>query len=188
VILASQSPRRRQLMEEAGYTFDCVPSSFDEAGVEAATAEELVRTLALGKAAAVGALPGNEDEVVIGSDTVVVLEGRVLGKPADEADARAMLAALSGATHQVVTAVSVLRGTRELRTFAETCDVTFYELSPAEIDAYVATGEPLDKAGAYGIQGLGRTLVKGICGDYYTVVGLPIARLVRELRELGVEA
>lgn len=185
MILASQSPRRRQLLEEAGYTFRCIPSDFDERGVKDDNPERLVVALARGKAGAVAgqAAPG---EVVIGSDTVVVLNGAVLGKPADEQDAAAMLRALSGRTHRVLTAVSIWRDGQDARTFADGVNVTFWDLSDEEVDAYVATGEPLDKAGAYGIQGLGRVLVKGIEGDYYTAVGLPIARVVRELRALGV--
>ena len=145
---------------------------------------ELVALLARGKARTVAeqAEPG---ELVIGSDTVVVLGEQVLGKPADAADAAAMLHTLSGNTHHVLTAVSVWRDGSDVCTFVDRVDVTFWELTDEEIGAYVATGEPLDKAGAYGIQGLGRVLVKGIEGDYYTAVGLPVAHLVRELRALG---
>ncbi len=186
MILASQSPRRSQLLSEAGFSFRCVPARIDERSVERTTPEELVRALACAKAGAVAGEAG-PGEPVVGSDTAVVLDGDVLGKPADANEARAMLRRLSGRTHEVVTGVSVWRDGAEAVNFAETARVEFWDLLDAEIDAYVATGEPFDKAGAYGIQGRGRTLVKGIAGDFYTVVGLPISRLVRELRALGVE-
>ena len=186
MILASQSPRRSQLLAEAGFPFRCMPAHIDERSVERATPEELVRALACAKAGAVAGEAG-PGEPVVGSDTAVVLDGDVMGKPADAAEARAMLRRLSGRTHEVVTGVSVWRDGAEVANFAETARVEFWDLLDTEIDAYVATGEPFDKAGAYGIQGRGRTLVKGIAGDFYTVVGLPISRLVRELRALGVE-
>ena len=186
MILASQSPRRRQLLEEAGYTFACVPANIDERAVAREDPAALVGALARAKAGAVAAqaAPG---EAVIGSDTVVVLGDQVLGKPADDADARRMLHALSGATHRVLTGVSVQRDANELANFVEEARVTFWELEDAEIDAYVASGEPLDKAGAYGIQGRGRLLVRRIEGDYYAIVGLPIARLARTLRALDIQ-
>ncbi len=184
MILASQSPRRRQILEEAGFEFRTLPSSFDEAGVSEGDPHRLVAHLAAGKAAQVcpQAAPG---EIVIGADTVVVLGGAVLGKPTDPDNARAMLRSLSGTTHEVLTGVSLWRDGAEVSTFVEATPVTFWPLSDDEIDAYVATGEPLDKAGAYGIQGRGRLLVKGIEGDYYNVVGLPVARLARELKGLA---
>ncbi len=186
MILASQSPRRSQLLAEAGFAFTCVPADIDERAVPFADAESLVRSLARAKAGAVAAQAA-PCEAVVGSDTAVVLGGDVLGKPADADEARATLRRLSGRTHEVVTGVSVWRDGREEINFAETARVEFWELLDSEIDAYVATGEPLDKAGAYGIQGRGRTLVKGIEGDFYAVVGLPVSRLVRELRALGIE-
>ena len=185
MILASASPRRRQLLEEAGVAFRAVAARIDERAVHADDPQELVRLLAQAKACAVAA---QEDarEPVIGSDTVVVADGRVLGKPADTEDARATLHMLSGRTHEVMTGVCIWLPDGRERTFVERVRVTFYELSDTEIDAYVASGEPMDKAGSYGIQGKGRLLVRGIEGDYYAVVGLPIARLVRELRALGL--
>ena len=185
MILASASPRRRQLLEEAGIAFRAVPAHIDERAVHAAEPQELVRLLACDKARAVAAQEGAR-EPVIGSDTIVVADGRVLGKPADPDDARAMLRMLSGRAHEVMTGVCIWLPDGRERTFVERVRVTFYELTDAEIDAYVASGEPMDKAGSYGIQGRGRLLVRGIEGDYYAVVGLPIARLVRELRALGL--
>lgn len=149
--------------------------------------KEGVQKLALGKALAAVAGPG----LYLGSDTVVVLNNVVMGKPADPEDAKQMLSNLSGRTHEVCTGVALVTvgedGTVEnTETFVEATEVTFFELSDEEIDWYVGTGEPMDKAGAYGIQGLGRVLVEGIRGDYETVVGLPAARVYRALREHDV--
>lgn len=187
MILASQSPRRRQILQEAGFSFRTIPPAFDEDQISADTPEALVAQLAAGKASDVcnQAMPG---EAVVGSDTVVVLDGNVLGKPKDAADACHMLQRLSGRAHEVMTGVSIWRDSQEIGGFVEKTAVTFWDLSPARIDAYVASGEPLDKAGAYGIQGYGRLLVKGIEGDFYNVVGLPIARLARELHRLGIDS
>lgn len=184
MILASQSPRRRELLSEAGYEFRVVVPPFDEASVQTSDPGALVQALATGKAFA-AAGQADAGEAVIGSDTVVVLNGSVLGKPQDEADAAHMLERLSGRTHDVVTGVSIVRDGNEVCAFTSTTHVRFWDLQHKEIEDYVATGEPLDKAGAYGIQGRGRLLVRSIEGDYYTVVGLPIARLHRELRRLG---
>lgn len=187
MILASQSPRRRQILQEAGFSFRTIPSAFDENQISTDTPEVLVARLAAGKASDVcgQAMPG---EAVVGSDTVVVLDGNVLGKPKDAADARRMLQRLSGRTHEVMTGVSIWRDNQEIDGFVEKTAVAFWDLPPAQIDAYVASGEPFDKAGAYGIQGYGRLLVKGIEGDFYNVVGLPIARLARELHRLGINS
>lgn len=183
MILASQSPRRRQILKEAGFEFRTLPSSFDESLVDERDPRRLVLRLASGKAQQV--CPNAETgEVVIGSDTVVVLGGTVLGKPKGPEDARSMLRNLSGATHEVLTGVSLWRDGHEESSFVETTPVTFWPLSDEEIDAYVASGEPFDKAGSYGIQGRGRLFVKGIVGDFYNVVGLPVARLARELKLL----
>lgn len=170
-------------MTEAGLTFRVIPSSFDETTVEASDPVTLVSSLACAKAAAVDS-EAAPNELIVGSDTVVVLGDTILGKPASQDEARTMLRALSGATHEVITAVSLRQDGSEVRSFAETAQVTFWDLSDAEIDSYVASGEPMDKAGAYGIQGPGRLMVRSITGDFYTIVGLPISRLVRELRSL----
>ena len=181
MILASQSPRRRELLADAGIEFRAIASDFDEHLVSCDDPHELVLRLSAAKARAVErhALP---HEPVIGSDTVVLLDGQVLGKPRDAADAAHMLGMLSGRTHEVATGVCVVVDGEEAVSFVSTAQVRFWDLSPEEIDAYVATGEPYDKAGAYGIQGKGRLLVRSIAGDYYAIVGLPIARLVRELK------
>lgn len=186
LILASGSPRRKTLLKEAGYEFCIVVSDADENAPAHMTPAEVAEHNATLKAMAViDECPGNA--LIIGADTVVAIDGRIFGKPADEAEARSMLAALSGRTHQVTTGVC-LAGRSVWQPFHETTNVTFRELSRAEIDAYVATGEPLDKAGAYGIQGKGGALVDHIEGDYENVVGLPVARLVQYLEQLGVSA
>ena len=188
MILASKSPRRVQLLSEAGFAFEAVPADIDERAVSAPTPGELVLELAREKASAVERRRAGEGEVVIGSDTVVVLDCRILGKPADAADAARMLRDLSGRSHEVLTGVCAIRDGEELFSFTERAEVEFWDLTERQIEAYVATGEPLDKAGAYGIQGRGRMLVKGIRGDFYNVMGLPVSRLVRELERFGITA
>ena len=186
-ILASGSPRRKEILEELGYQFEIKTGDFDESTVALDDPKEGVQKLALGKALAAVQQPG----LYLGSDTVVVLDGVVMGKPSDEQDAFRMLRSLSGRTHEVCTGVALVTvgedGTVEhTETFVEATEVTFFELTDEVIDRYIRTGEPMDKAGAYGIQGLGRVLVEGIRGDYETVVGLPAARVYRALREHDV--
>lgn len=179
LILASGSPRRRKLLEDAGIAFRVAVSDAEEISASDASPAEVARRNARRKAEAVAASQ-EPAAIVIGADTIVVLEGRIFGKPVDEENAARMLRELSGRTHQVITGVCIVRdGASE--TFAETTDVTFRQLDDDEIAAYVATGEPLDKAGAYGIQGLGGKLVERIEGDYDNVVGLPMTRLQRAL-------
>lgn len=189
MILASQSPRRIELMRDAGFSFTVQPADIDETAQPGEDPLALVGRLAGEKALSV-AMTAPADELVVAADTVVALDGRILGKPADAAEARAMLTALSGRTHTVATGVAVARGGTEpsiVEHFVDTCAVRFHELDDDEIEAYVASGEPFDKAGAYGIQGRGgRLLVNSIHGDFYTVVGLPIARVVRLLHAIGV--
>ena len=182
LILASASPRRKELLRYITEDFTVRVSHADETVKEDLTPEETVRYLAAVKAAAV--FTGDAEEVIVASDTIVVIDGVILGKPHDEAEARAMLRTLAGRTHTVYTGVCVRTATEE-RVFAERTDVTFYPLSDEEIRAYVATGEPMDKAGAYGIQGKGSLLVKRIDGDFYNVMGLPVAALSRVLRALS---
>ena len=186
IILASQSPRRKELLERMGIQdFETISPNVDESAFHGLPPEELVRRLSAEKAAAVAGRAG-EDAIVIAADTVVALEGAVLGKPADELDAFKMLSALSGVRHQVYTGVTVCRG-GEKQTAHEVTDVTFRELSEEEIEHYIATGEPMDKAGAYGIQGYGALLIQGISGDYYNVMGLPVCRLSGMLARFGVD-
>ena len=186
IILASQSPRRKELLERMGIRdFETISPNVDESAFHGLPPEELVRRLSAEKAAAVAGKVG-EDAIVIAADTVVALEGAVLGKPADELDAFKMLSALSGVRHQVYTGVTVCRG-GEKQTAHEVTDVTFRELSEREIEDYISTGEPMDKAGAYGIQGYGALLIQGISGDYYNVMGLPVCRLSGMLARFGVD-
>ena len=194
MILASHSPRRIELMAELGLEARSVSPDVDESRLPGEAPQALVTRLAEAKAASVlarGAATGGE--AVVAADTVVALGDEVLGKPADDEDAARMLRMLSGRTHEVSTGVCVMvadeadgRHAARMRSFCETTRVAFYPLEDDEIAAYVDTGEPKDKAGAYGIQGEGRLLVRGIEGDYLTVVGLPVARLWRELREMGI--
>ncbi|EDN01548.1 septum formation protein Maf [Pseudoflavonifractor capillosus ATCC 29799] len=186
IILASQSPRRKELLERMGIQdFETISPNVDESAFHGLPPEELVRRLSAEKAAAVAGKVG-KDAIVIAADTVVALEGAVLGKPADELDAFKMLSALSGVRHQVYTGVTVCRG-GEKQTAHEVTDVTFRELSEREIEDYISTGEPMDKAGAYGIQGYGALLIQGISGDYYNVMGLPVCRLSGMLARFGVD-
>lgn len=180
IILASVSPRRRELMELAGYDFEVICADIVEAVPENVQPQEVVMSLALQKAQAVAA--ENEDAVVVGSDTVVALDGKILGKPHSESEACEMLRLLSGRTHKVFTGVAVV-GDGKAKSFFDETDVEFYSLGEDEIKKYVATGEPMDKAGAYGIQGKGSVLVKKINGDFFNVMGLPIAKLYREMSD-----
>lgn len=183
VILASQSPRRRELLSLVGITHAVQPADIDETQWPNEDPRAHCERLALGKVAAIA--EREPDALVIGSDTIVILDGEVLGKPRDEAEARATLARLSGRSHAVMTAVAV-RWRGEVRSAVEEVAVTFHPLSAEAIAEYVATGEPMDKAGAYGIQGYGATIVSRVDGDYFAVMGLPLQRLVRLLGELGV--
>lgn len=181
LILASASPRRRELLQQAGLAFEVIPSTVEENVPEDISQEERVKALARLKAEDVFA--AHPDATVIGSDTLVFFNGKALGKPGSEEEAKAMLRMLSGRVHTVSTGVCICSAERTI-CFAETTEVEFFELSEEEIAAYVASFEPMDKAGSYGIQGLGAVLVRRIVGDYNNVVGLPLARTVRALRDL----
>lgn len=183
LVLASQSPRRKKLLEQLGLAFTVHASDVDEVIDPALAPDAVVQALALDKVRAVA--PAYPSALTLGADTIVVLDGDILGKPADAAEARAMLGRLSGRTHTVFTGLGLVHApTGRTVTAAEATDVTFAELDPAEIGAYVDTGAPLDKAGAYGIQDdYGAVFVSRIDGDFYNVVGLPLHRLYRVLRE-----
>ncbi|WP_297290312.1 Maf family protein [uncultured Flavonifractor sp.] len=186
IILASKSPRRRALLEQMGVRdFRIITPDIDEHMDRALPPAELVRQISLEKAQAVAA-QADPNTVVIAADTVVALDGAVLGKPADEEEAFRMLSLLSGNRHQVYTGLTVLRGEQVFSQWEETA-VTFRPLTAEEIEAYIATGEPMDKAGAYGIQGYGSLLIEGISGDYYNVMGLPVCRLGQILGQLGMD-
>ncbi|SBW11238.1 putative septum formation protein [uncultured Eubacteriales bacterium] len=186
IILASQSPRRKELLERMGISpFKTISPNIDEHVFDDLPPEQMVRALSSEKASAIISHVGPND-IVIAADTVVALDGAVLGKPLDDLDAFKMLSALSGMRHQVYTGVTVCRG-EERVTEHEVTDVFFRELSESEIECYVKTGEPLDKAGAYGVQGYGALLVERIIGDHYNVMGLPVCRLGQILTRFGVD-
>jgi len=183
VILASQSPRRRELLNLVGIAHEVRPADIDESYLAGERPREHAERLARGKAAVIAAR--EPDAVIIGSDTIVVVDGDVLGKPSGDLDAVRMLARLAGRSHTVITSVAVAwRG--EIHSSVEEVGVTFHPLTRAEIDAYIATREPMDKAGAYGIQGYGATIVSRVDGDYFAVMGLPLQRLTRVLASLGI--
>lgn len=196
IILASASPRRRELLSQIGIAYEVKPSQKEEVITKTVPAD-IVQELAYQKAmdivsqwkGAVDAEQRKETVVVIGADTIVTLDGCIMGKPADDADACRMLSMLQGRTHQVYTGVclAVIQNEEVTTTvFAESTDVHMYQMSEDEINAYVATGEPQDKAGAYAIQGGCAAYIKGISGDYNNVVGLPVARVYQELKQKGL--
>jgi septum formation protein len=184
VVLASASPRRFELVRSLGLSVEVRPSTYDEPDDPSVSPRDLAERHAREKALEVRSR--HHDEVVVAADTVVDLSGEALGKPRDAVDAARMLALLSGKEHYVHTAFAIaIPGRDELIEESSTTRVRFFQLDPAEIDEYVASGEPMDKAGAYGIQGRAAALVDSIEGDFYTVMGFPLARFVRALRRSG---
>jgi septum formation protein len=185
LILASASPRRAEILREAGLQFTVISSAIDETPIPGESPRDLVARLSAAKAGLVSARaigPG----IIIAADTIVVLEGRILGKPRSSNDSRTMLEQLSGRAHSVLTGVTLIRlPGAERRDFVESTLVHFEVLSPGEITRYLSTGESHDKAGAYAIQGRAGRFIPRIEGCYFNVVGLPLARLVRSLHELG---
>lgn len=186
LFLASASPRRAELLGQIGVPFQHVSASIDETPRVAEEPAVYVERLAQEKAqAGLQRLEQAADAVVLGADTAVVLEGRILGKPQDRADALAMLAALSGREHQVLTAVALCSATRRASVVVAS-QVCFAPISAAQAEAYWASGEPLDKAGSYAIQGLGAVFVAGMSGSYSAVVGLPLCETASLLAEFGI--
>ena len=186
-ILASGSPRRRELIQKLGLPFSVEVSEADETVPDGMPVEAVPEYLSGLKAGAVSRLHEGEDVLIVGADTIVVLDKVIFGKPHDEAEAYHMLKTLSGRTHRVITGVTIIScngDRRQQLSFSSVSEVTFYELSDDEIWAYIASGEPMDKAGAYGIQQGGALIVERINGDFYSVMGLPIAMLSRKMREL----
>lgn len=183
LILASGSPRRKELLEQANIPFIIRTKDVDESFESNQLPNEIVKYLSMKKANAI--YQDYPDCIVLGSDTIVVLDGQILGKPRDTEHARETLTSLSGRTHSVLTGVTIKSEERSSKFAVETL-VTFYELTESEIEYYLNTKEPFDKAGAYGIQGFGATFVKEIQGDYFSVVGLPLAKTVRELKKFGI--
>lgn len=200
IVLASASPRRKMLLEQIGLSFDIWPSNKEEITKKTKPSEicmELSKAKAIDTASSIKkynelhpAIVTPNDILVIGADTIVAYENDVLGKPKDEDDAKRMLKMLSGKEHHVYTGVTFVFMSVDGRvgeySFYEKTGVSFYDLTEADIDNYIKTGEPLDKAGAYGIQGAFASNVKEIHGDYYNVVGLPLGKMIHELRNLGV--
>ena len=183
LVLASSSPRRKEILEQVGYSFRLRKQNTDESEVPTLTPEEMVKELAVLKGR--NTPFQQENEVILAADTVVAYQGRVFGKPTSEEDAYNMLKSLSGEIHEVYTGVMLRLKEKEL-VFAERTLVQFWELTDDDIWNYIRTKEPFDKAGAYGIQGPGAVLVQQIEGDYYNVVGLPISRTVRALKEFSI--
>lgn len=183
IILASQSPRRKELLGQMGLSFSVCVADIDESMDASIPVAEAVGDLSCRKAMAVAC---GQADVVIAADTVVVIDGCVLGKPHSEEEAKEMLRRLSGRTHEVMTGVTV-RDESHRETFTEITKVTFRNLSDAEISAYVATKDPMDKAGSYGVQGQAGMFVSALEGDYFNVMGLPICSLSRVLRRFHVE-
>ena len=192
IVLASASPRRKELMEQfCGKDLVIFPAEGEEVIPDNVGPRETVEALARGKAQEVAARlraegAGNQEDIVIGADTIVWHEGRIFGKPHSREEAAAMLRSLSGCTHEVYTGVSLIYGDRELTEHEKTA-VTFRVMTEKEILDYIATGEPMDKAGAYGAQGLGALFVSSIEGDFFNVMGLPLCRLGLMLKKTGVE-
>ncbi len=192
IYLASASPRRKELLKQVGISFKVMPSTVEE-NITKEKPDEVVEELSYQKAVDVCeklAAEGREDFVVIGADTVVSAWGKILGKPADKEDASRMLKDLQGGSHQVYTGVTLAWKYKDMQsmfmTFSECTDVTMYAMTDEEIQRYVDSGEPMDKAGAYAIQGLCAAHIQGICGDYNNVVGLPVGRLCQELKRRGL--
>lgn len=185
IILASGSPRRKELLEQIGVVFEVHKAQREEV-ITSAVPSEAVKELALQKAEEIAA--DQEGDVIIGADTVVVAKGQILGKPKDREDALRMLEILNGKEHEVITGVAViLKGFGKPVQFAETTKVRVYPMTRAQIERYVDSKEPMDKAGAYGIQGRFAAYVAGIEGDYNNVVGLPVGRLCQELLAAGID-
>ena len=185
IILASSSPQRQELFQKFGFEFWVVPSNFDESSVNIGDPEKLAKALALAKAKRVAEF--NEDAVVVGADTVVVLGDQVYGKPRDHEHAKEMLTKLSGNTHSVITGIAIYDAdTHRFLTDAVETKLSFLPVSDLEIEAYVKSGEPFGKAGGYAIQGLGAFLVEKIDGDYHNVIGLPLSCLAGHLKSFGI--
>lgn len=183
IILASQSPRRKELLEKCGYPFEIDVADIDESITNTKDLNEEIRQLSIRKAKAV--LSRHEDCIVIGSDTIVVIDHEVLGKPHTKEEAKEMLEKLSGKTHQVITGIAIISNQRTYSN-TNTSYVTFEVLSKEEIDKYVDTNEPMDKAGAYAIQGIASRYIKSINGDYYSIMGFPVSMVYEELKNIDL--
>lgn len=181
IILASGSPRRKEILSQAGVEFEIIPSKFDEESLEFTNIDEYSKALSYHKAMDV--FKDHPNDVIIASDTIVVINDTILGKPKDEKDAYRMLNLLQGKKHSVITSVCIINK-EKIDTFLSRSFVTFYKMSDQDIKDYIATKEPMDKAGAYAIQGKAAKYIRSINGDYYTIVGLPIAKVIKSLKKL----
>ena len=181
IILASGSPRRQQILSQAGIPYEVIVSNVDETAE--GTSEQQVKEISQRKAFAVKP-NATQQQIILAADTLVCIDNKVLGKPKDKNDAFKMLSLLSGKAHTVHTGVTLLRGNEQI-VFSDSTQVFFHKLTDAQIWAYIATGEPMDKAGAYGAQEKGALLIEKIEGDFYTVVGLQISKVCRELEKMG---
>ena len=187
IILASQSPRRRQLLDQIGLTgYEILVPQADESYEPSLPPAEIVRSISRKKAEAASRLAGDSEALIIAADTMVFLDSLRLGKPHSEQEAYSMLTSLSGRTHQVITGITVLQGSR-METCSDMTGVTFRPLTDAEKWSYIRTGEPMDKAGAYGVQGKAALFVTGISGDYFNVMGLPLHLLGQMLSSFGMD-
>ena len=185
IILASASPRRKELLEKIGLKFKVEPSNYTESVLPGLSPDELAKAISLGKARTVAAR--HKNTIVIAADTFIVFKGKIMGKPGTEAEAREMLMRLRGKSHSVITGFTIL-DTDSDKVLTESVETIVYikNLTPEEIEAYVKSKEPLDKAGAYAIQGLGSVIVDRIEGDYFNVIGLPLSALAEALKEFGI--
>lgn len=183
IILASASPRRRELLAKIGLEFDIEPGNHEEIIDSKMEPAELAKALSLEKATLIARK--HHDAVIIAADTFIVFEGRILGKPGTEAKASEMLQTLSGKCHSVITGFTIMEGKKTLSRAVET-KVCLKQLSPGEIVSYVDTGEPLDKAGGYAIQGLGAVIIERVEGDFFNVIGLPLSALTESLKAFGI--
>ena len=181
IILASASPRRSEILLQAGVEFKVIPSNFDEGSLEFTNINDYSKALSYYKA--IDVFKDHPEDVVIASDTIVVVDDKILGKPKDEEDAYKMLSMLSGRKHSVITSVCIMTKDN-VDTFLSKSYVTFYKMSDKDIKEYIATKEPMDKAGAYAVQGKAAKYIRSINGDYYTIVGLPIAKVIKSLKKI----
>lgn len=181
IILASASPRRQEILSQAGVTFKVIPSNFDESSLEFTNIDDYSKALSYHKAKDV--FKDHKEDTIIASDTIVVVDDLILGKPKDKEDAFRMLNSLQGRKHVVITSVCIMHQDK-IETFLSKSYVTFYKMSKKDIYEYIETNEPMDKAGAYAIQGKAAKYIRSINGDYYTIVGLPIGKVIKSLKKL----
>lgn len=181
IILASASPRRHEILSQAGVDFKVIPSNFDESSLECTNIDDYSKALSYHKAKDV--FKDHQTDTVIASDTIVVINNEILGKPKNKEDAFRMLKSLQGRKHVVITSVCIMHKDK-IDTFLSKSYVTFYKMSHDEINEYIETNEPMDKAGAYAIQGKAAKYIRSINGDYYTIVGLPIGKVIKSLKKL----